>query len=475
MRQVTIAHFSKTFLTTLAAPGLLLLWLAMCGCGPAGAGAPELKPPHVLVSKPVRDVVTDYEDFTGETRAVKSIDVRARVTGYLEKVRFTEGAEVKEGEKLFEIDPRTYQADYDRALANVGLAKAHLERVTADFKRAQELLPMKAISKSDFDLAKGDHDEGAASVAVAEAALHTAKLNLDWCVVTAPISGRISRQRIDPGNLVQADNTILTTIVSLDPMYAYFYVDERSMLRFRRLLRAGKIKSAQEAQLPVLLGLSDEDGYPHEGTINFVDNALDQMTGTLQIRGRFPNPANPNRLLSPGMFARVRVPIGDAHEALLVSERALGSDQGEKFVYVVGPHNNVAERRVKVGALRNGLRVIEDGISPGDRVVLSGLQQIHPGKPVDPEDVKMTAEEPLVAPASSVAAAPAAAPKTTADPAAATKPAPATKPAATTTKPAPATKSASVPLLARPAVQSGGTAGRAGHQAEPGRGTQRPR
>ncbi len=300
MQPLIIARSPRTPLAGAVACGFLLTGLALTGCGSSGQGPPETRIPEVQVSRPVSETVTDFEDFTGTTVAVKGVDVRARVTGYLEKVLFKEGAEVKEGDRLFVIDPRTYQADYDHALANLAQAKAHLERVTADYKRAQELLPMNAISKSDFDLAKGDHDEGAAAVEVAEAAVQTAKLNLDWTVVTAPISGRISWQRIDPGNLVQADNTILTTIVSLDPVYAYFYVDERSMLRFRRLLRAGKVKSAQEARLPVLLGLLDEEGYPHKGTIDFVDNAEDQMTRNAANSRPFPE----SRESEPDAFSR---------------------------------------------------------------------------------------------------------------------------------------------------------------------------
>lgn len=292
---------------------------------------------------------------------------------------------------------------------------------------------MNAISKSDFDLAKGDHDEGAAAVEVAEAAVQTAKLNLDWTVVTAPISGRISWQRIDPGNLVQADNTILTTIVSLDPVYAYFYVDEHSMLRFRRLLRAGKVKSAQEARLPVLLGLLDEEGYPHKGTINFVNNAEDQMSGTLRIRGRFPNPANPNRMLSPGMLARIRVPIGNPHPALMVSERALGSDQGgQPILYVIDRDNKATVRPVKVGPSQNGLRVIEEGLSPGERVVLSGLQQIKQGTEVKPTEVKMTAAETATTSGTTAAVH---APRTTAKPTPRGKPAATAKPADRPTQP----------------------------------------
>ena len=387
---------------------LVVLCLTISGCGHPPQKAETPPPPEVQVSEPVADTVLDYEKFTGRTEAVKSILVRARVQGYLEVVKFTEGAEVKEGAPLFIIDQRTYQADYDRAKANLNQAKAHLTRTTADFKRALELLPEKAISESDYDLARGDRDEAAAAVEVAEAALHTAKLNLDFTTVTAPISGRISRQLADPGNLILADNTVLTTLVSLEPMYAYFDVDERTMLRIRRLVRAGKVKSAQQSEVKVYLGLSDEEGYPHEGTINFIDNQVDAMTGTLRLRGVFPNQ---KRILSPGMFARIKVPIGDPHRAILVSERALGSDQGQKFLYVVNAKNEIVYRPVQVGLLNNGLRVIDSGLSAGERVVLSGLQRVRPGITVQPKEVKMTADEILATPAATAVGAPAPAAK----------------------------------------------------------------
>jgi RND family efflux transporter MFP subunit len=428
MQPMTTTNRSKSF-PAAARWALLPVCLALFGCGLSQQKPPDPNKPRVEVSIPVSQEVTDYEDYTGNTASKPSVELRARVSGYLEKVLFKEGMEVKEGDPLFLIDRRPYQDDYDHAVANLEQAKAHLTRVTADYHRAEELLPMKAISQSDFDLAKGDHDEALASVNQAKAALETSKQNLDWTLVIAPVSGRISRQMIDPGNLVKADDTVLTSIVLLDPIYVYFFVDERSMLRFRRLLHAGKVKSAQDARVPVLLGLSDEAGYPHEGVIDFVDNHVDQMTGTLTIRGQFPNG---DRLLSPGMFARIRVPIGSPHEALLVSERALGSDQGRRFVYVVDKDDKVVYRPVEIGLLRNGLRVIEKGLSPGERIVLSGLQQIKSGDTVQPEVVEMTAEEPAAAPPSAVAASPpAAAPQPAGTkPAAATKRAAGVKPAA---------------------------------------------
>lgn len=341
-------------------------------------------PPEVEVCRPVVRQVTDYEEFPGRLDAYRAVEVRARVSGFLQQVFFQEGAEVKEGDKLFEIDPRTYQADYDRSLANIALAEAHLARLSADFNRAKELLPRNAISKSDYDLALGDQREAEATLKVAEAARRVARLNLDFTVVTAPIGGRISRQMIDPGNMVKADETPLTTIVALDPVYAYFDINERTLLRIRRLIEAGKLSTDQENNTRVLLGLADETGFPHDGKVNFSDNRVDAMTGTLRLRGVFPNA---KRLFSPGMFARIRLPIGDAHEALLLAEQAILSDQGQKFVYVVDGEGKASYRRIEVGSLHDGYRVIEDGLKQDERVVYSGVQKIRKGAKVKAKDV----------------------------------------------------------------------------------------
>lgn len=359
------------------------------GCTPPSQ---EMKapPPDVLVGTPVVREITDFEEFPGQIQAVKTIVVRPRVTGYLDRVMFKEGTEVREGEPLFVIDQRTYQALFEQAQANLLQARAHLARLEADYKRAETLVPTRAISQEDFDKVAGDRAEAAAGVKVAEASLQSAKLNLDFTVVTAKISGRISRQLIDPGNLARADETPLTTIVSLDPMYAYFDVDERTMLRVRRLIRDGKVRSARETEVKVLLGLVDEQGFPHEGTIDFIENQLDASSGTLRLRGRFPNPKG---ILSPGMFVRIRVPIGDPHQAILVSERALGADQGEKFIYVVDDDNKAIYRRVQVGALWEGLRVIESGLTTSERVILSGLQRVKAGGLVNPKVISMTGDE----------------------------------------------------------------------------------
>jgi RND family efflux transporter MFP subunit len=375
-----------------ALAGIVLVCAATAGCdqvkgamAPAAAAPapPAPKPPDVLFTMPTTSEITDFEDFTGRTVARRTIDIRARVTGYLDKIQFKDGGEVKQGDLLFEIDPRPYQTEYSRTQAALVQAEAHRSRLDHDLERATKLIESKQISREQFDLVTGDRAEADAAVSVAKANLQTARLNLSFTQVKAPLAGQISRTQLDPGNLVKADDSILTTLVTLDPIFAYFEVDERTLLMMRRYVETGKIKTVgkdkDEVQVPVLMGLADEEGFPHSGTINFVDNRLDVATGTLQVRGIFENPTH---ILSPGLFVRVRLPIGEPYQALLIDERALGTDQGQKFVYVVDKDNNAQYRRVEVGKLQNGQRVVRKGIAEGERVVVSGLQRVRPGAPV---------------------------------------------------------------------------------------------
>jgi RND family efflux transporter MFP subunit len=372
-----------------------VLLASVAGCGRQTSAAPSqggpdkaAQAPAVPIGQPLVQTVTDYEDFTGHTEAVNSIEIRARVTGYLvEGLKDggpnKEGTEVKKGELLFEIDPRSYQADKDKAEATLMQAQAHLDRLSKDLARAEKLLAGRSIAQGDYDQTVGDHNEAAAAVKTAQAALDLSKLNLAWTKVYAPCDGRVSRQLIDPGNMVQADQTALTTIVTLDPIYAYFDVDERTLLELRRMVleQRGKLGVARDAKIKLLLGLADEDGYPHEGMLDFADNRLDMMTGTLRVRGVFPNS---KRMISPGMFARIRLPKGEPHRAILVPEEALGSDQGQRFLYVVNSENKVEYRRVQIGSLQGKLRVIEKGLAEGERVVTGALQQVRPGIEVRP-------------------------------------------------------------------------------------------
>lgn len=371
---------------------LVLLGCSLAvGCARASS-APVAKKeaPVVTVTMPITDEVTDFEDFTGQTAAMLSVDIRARVTGYLDKVYFQDGTEVEEGALLFEIDPRPYKAELDRTEATLAQAEAHLKRLDADYRRASNLYARGNISREEYDKIAGDRAEAEAAVGIAEASRDLAELDLGFTKITAPIGGRLSRRQVDPGNLVKQDDTILTNIVSLDPMFLYFDVDEQTVLRIRRLIREGKVKSREEAEVPILAALSVDEGFPHRGTVNFSENKVDPNTGTLRVRALIRNPkvasSRSLRMLSPGMYMKVRVPIGTPHEAILVPEQAVGTDQGRKFVYVVDTKDSkqpgagkVVERTVEVGALNGPLRVIQSGLKPGERVVYRGLQRIRPG------------------------------------------------------------------------------------------------
>jgi RND family efflux transporter MFP subunit len=340
-----------------------------------------------MVSSPVQREITDYYEFTARTAAVATVDVRARVSGYLVKINFREGAVVNKGDLLFQIDPRPFQAVLEEAKGQVAQWEAKLARATADVARDEKLLPKGAASQKDLDQAVADQGEARAAIQSARGAVDRAALDLEFTRVIAPISGRISRHLIDEGNLVIADTTLLTTIVSIDPMYAYFDADERGVLHVRQLIREGKVQSARDVNtVPVLLGLANETGFPHRGTINFVDNQVNPQTGTLRLRGVFPNE---DQTLEPGYFAHVRLIIGQPRQALLVTDRAIDTDQGQKIVYVVNDKNEVVSRPISLGALQDGLRVIEEGVQPGERVIVNGLLQVRPGITVEPKLVDM--------------------------------------------------------------------------------------
>lgn len=366
--------------------GLLFVTGVFVGCE-RSAPPPDVEPPtEVIVSRPIEREIVDYDTFTGLTAAVESVEIRARVSGYLDKIHFREGFEVKAGDLLFEIDPRPYQAALAQAEGNLASAEARLTRQDADLARARRLVGTLAISQQEFDRAAGDREETAASLQALRAVVERAKLDLEFTKVTAPISGRIDRALVSIGNLVAADTTILSTLVSLDPIYAYYDADEAAVLRFQQLVRERKAVSSRDAKVPVYLGLSNEQGYPHEGELNFVSNQFNPGTGTLRVRGVF---SNEHRILTPGLFVRLRVPIGKPHRALLVTERALDTDQGQKILYVVNDNNEVVVRPVHLGELNDGLRVIEDGLKPEERVIVVGLQFVRPGATVEPKLVDM--------------------------------------------------------------------------------------
>jgi RND family efflux transporter MFP subunit len=289
---------------------------------------------------------------------------------------------------LVEIDARPFQAELDARIAEEARAAAHVSLAQIEFNRI-ERIPEDSRTPHEYDTSAARLQEARAAQAAAKAAVESARLNVEWCRVVAPISGRISYKYVTTGNLVTGgigSGTLLTTIVSVDPMHAYFDVDEHTVQRIQRLIREGKLESSETTNIPVWLGLAAEDGFPHAGTINFVDNQVNRKTGTLRVRGVFPNA---DGALSPGYFARVRVPVSAPHKAVLVSDRSLDTDQGQKILYVVDSGNKVGVRPVRVGALHDGLREIADGLKPGERVIVNGLQQVRPGATVEPTLVDM--------------------------------------------------------------------------------------
>ena len=379
----------KSFIACLVGLILPALPLTLAGCGRASSDQLGRTPLVVTVSVPIEREVTDYSDQTGRTSAVDTVEVRARVWGYLEKVNFKEGALVKRKDVLFEIDPRTYQAKVSQAEGNLDSGDAKLKRLDLELKRYEGLVKKQTVSQQEFEKALYDRDQAAADIVTLKANLKQAKLDLEFTKVTAAVDGRVGRALVTEGNLVQSGEsggTLLTSLVSVHPMWAYFDVDERTVLRVRGLIREGKAKSARDVPWPVFLGLANEEGYPHKGKIDFVDNQVNPKTGTLKVRGRFDNK---DEALAPGYFVRIRVPIGFPHKALLISDRAIDTDQGKKIVYVVDSEKKVGIRPVRLGNLHYGLRAIEEGLKPGDHVIVTGLQQVRPGLVVEPKLVDM--------------------------------------------------------------------------------------
>ena len=296
---------------------------------------------------------------------------------------------MKKGQPLFLIDKRPYQATVDQAKAELARAEAQLKRLNADFARAERLLPMKTISQEEFDRIAGERAQAAAEVEARQAAVNAADLDLHFCAIASPIDGRISRKLVTEGNLVSADQTLLTTIVTIEPIYAYFDVDEPTVLHIRQMIREGQMVDRKVIQPPVNLGLDIETGFPHHGVIDFVENRIDPNTGTLKVRAIF---ANKDQVLSPGLHAHIEFPFGKPHKALLIADRAIGTSQGQKYVYLVDDKNQVVERPVKLGLLRDHLREVTSGLEPGDRVIVNGLQRVRPGVTVDPKPAEPAAK-----------------------------------------------------------------------------------
>jgi RND family efflux transporter MFP subunit len=378
---------------------VVVLALLVIGCGrDAQAPAAQVERPVVTVVQPVAREVTDYADFTGRVEAVESVQVRARVNGHLVKVLFKEGTEVHRGDVLFEIDPRPYQARLSRDLAKLQQAEAEVRRAQADFDRVSRIITEHAASGTEYDMSLATRDMSLADVEAAKAAIEASKLDLEFCTIRSPIDGRISSYNVTVGNLVTADQTVLTNIVSTNPIYASFAADELTFLRVKAMAEQGKSHLRDQAQAPVFLGLANEPGFPHAGTINFADNQVKPSTGTIRVRAVFPNA---DRLLTPGLFARVRLPLSTPHPAVLVPDRAIATDQGQKILLLVNDEDRVVTRPIKPGAIHDGLRAIESGLKPGERVIVEGLLSARPGERVSP---KLLSADELAARGKSVAA-----------------------------------------------------------------------
>lgn len=361
------------------------MMLAGCGGDDANIQPPQALP--VKIAHPLNQPVTEWDEYTGRIEAIEAVEVRARVSGHLEQVNFFAGDKVKKGDLLFTVDPKPYQAQLNLAQAESERAKSKRELAQNDLLRAENLLKAKAISAEEYDARSKGLREASASVQAAEANVYRAKLDLEYTRIHAPIDGRVGRAMITPGNLVNggSDATLLTTIVSVDPVYVYIDADERSVLKYRRQ-RNGR----DELQgTPMELSLADEAGFPHGGALDYIAPSAETETGTVTLRGVFENT---DELLSPGFFAHVRIQAREPHTALLLPDRAIGTDQSQRFVWVLNQENQAEYRKVALGARIGNLRVIIEGIRPEDRVVIEGLQKIRPGAQVAPELIALAGE-----------------------------------------------------------------------------------
>jgi len=383
-----------SFASPLLALGVLIT-LAGCNKNAAAPHGGMPPPPDVSVATVVSKPVRQWDAFTGRVAATDSVDVRARVSGYIQRIAFKEGDEVKQGDLLFVIDPRPYKAALDNAAAQLDRARASAKLAQAQDQRAQSLIKTGAISHDDYDTRNATLAQANAEVHASEAALATARLNLEFTEVRSPIGGRVGRALLTLGNLVQADQTALTSVVSQDPVYVYFQPDEQTFLRYSELARKGQRANSAN---PVRIGLANDSGFPYAGTVNFVNNQVDPATGTINARAVVPNP---DRVFTPGLYARVQLEGSAEFKALLIDDKAVLTDQDRKYVYVLGAENKAMRKDVALGGMVEGLRVVQSGLDANDKVIVTGLQKIFfPGAPVKPAEVQMGAPPaPAAAPA----------------------------------------------------------------------------
>jgi multidrug efflux system membrane fusion protein len=377
-------HNALKFSLAPIAVTLLSTMLAACGRNEAAEAPPA--PPAFAAAKVISKPITEFDEFTGRVEAVERVEVRPRVSGYVTSARFQQGHEVRKGDILYTIDARPYQATLKHAQAELARARTQLALAKSERERANKLIEKRAISQEEFDERTSGNEAALANLAAAEAAVESAALDLSFTEIRSPITGVVGRAEITAGNLVAAGSTLLTTVVSVDPIYVSFDGDEQVYLKYIGLEQRGERKSARTGNSPVWVGLADEQGHPHEGRMVFLDNALNPETGTIHARGLF---ANKDRRFTPGMFARVKLVGSGEYDALLINDSAVGTHPSVKYVLKVGADNKVEYVPVKLGPLVGGLRVVREGLAANDVILVKGLQQVRPGMPVTPQLVAM--------------------------------------------------------------------------------------
>lgn len=373
--------------------GLFAALLAGCDNGVAQNEAPQA--PAVSAADVVVKPVSQWDSFNGRVEAVESVQLRPRVSGYIDKVNYTDGQEVKKGEVLFTIDDRTYRTELEQAQAELARAKTQATLARSEANRTDKLVKTNVVSREEWEQRRAAAVQAQSDIRAAQAAVDAAQLNLDFTRVTAPIDGRASRAMITSGNLVSAGDSasVLTTLVSLNTVYVYFDVDESTYLQYQNLARSGQSASSNHQQLPVEIGLSGEEGYPHQGKVDFLDNQLTPGTGTIRMRALLDNA---QRYFTPGLFARVRLPGSAEFSAMLIDDKAVLTDQDRKYVYIVDEEGKAQRRDITPGRLAAGLRIVQQGLNPGDKVIVDGLQKVFmPGMPVNAKTVSMTASPAL--------------------------------------------------------------------------------
>ena len=377
--------------SAIVVPALALSPLLLAGCARNEAATAAAPPPapQVSVAQVVSRPVTEFDEFTGRFAAVERVEVRPRVSGYISSVSLTPGREVKKGDVLFTIDARPYEAELKRAKAELARARTQLALARSESERATRLLEQHAISREEFDSRASGSEQADANVDVASAAVDTAALNLSFTRVESPINGLVSREEVTPGNLVTSGQTLLTTVVSVDKIYVEFESDEQVYLKYAAMTRSGELANTRDSNLPIWIGLADEQGTPHEGKMVFMDNALDAQTGTIRARALLDNK---ERRFTPGLFARVKLVGSGKYQAVLINDSAIGTDQNVRYVFAVSSDNKVEYRAIKLGPVVDGLRVVREGVKAGEFIVVNGLQRVRPGAVVAPQRVAMGAK-----------------------------------------------------------------------------------